>query len=115
LAQVVDNLLANAIDASRPGDALRLSVDRSADHRWVEVHVVDQGPGMSADERHRAFDRFWRGHAAATAGTDGRLGGTGLGLAIVRQLVLADGGEVELDEAVGGGIDAVVRLRPGPV
>ncbi|MGZ4705333.1 MAG: ATP-binding protein, partial [Acidimicrobiales bacterium] len=58
--------------------------------------------------------RFWRGDAGSRAGSDdgNRLGGTGLGLAIVRQLVLADGGEVELTEASGGGIDAVVRLRP---
>ncbi len=114
LAQVVDNLLANAIDASSPGDELRVHVARSPDRRWVEVHVVDQGPGLSADQRRRAFDRFWRGDPSATVGSDdgGRLGGTGLGLAIVRQLVVADGGEVELTEAADGGIDAVVRLRP---
>jgi len=119
LAQVVDNLLANAIDASRLGDRLTVAARPSADRRWVEVHVVDEGPGMPADQRRRAFDRFWRGDPTAAtpeapAATDegSRLGGTGLGLAIVRQLVLADGGEVELEEAPGGGIDAVVRLVP---
>ncbi len=114
LAQVVDNLLANAIDASSPGDELRVAASRSSDRHWVEVHVVDQGPGLSADQRRRAFDRFWRGDATTgpEPGDGSRLGGSGLGLAIVRQLVVADGGEVELTEAVGGGIDAVVRLRP---
>ena len=48
------------------------------------------------------MDRFWRG-------IDGS--GSGLGLAIVKRLVIADGGEVELLPATGGGIDAVVRLR----
>lgn len=116
LAQVVDNLLANAVDASSPGDELRVRVTRSADRRWVEVHVVDQGSGLPPDQRRRAFDRFWRADPSSTVGPDddGRLGGTGLGLAIVRQLVVADGGEVELTEAAGGGIDAVVRLRPAP-
>jgi signal transduction histidine kinase len=59
---------------------------------------------MSADERRRAFDRFWRGRRGE---------GSGLGLAIVRRLVEADGGAVELAEANGAGLEAVVRLRPG--
>jgi signal transduction histidine kinase len=56
---------------------------------WVEVHVTDEGPGMPADQRVRAFDRFWRGSA-----TD--RDGTGLGLAIARQLLEASGGTIEL-------------------
>jgi K+-sensing histidine kinase KdpD len=55
----------------------------------------------------RSFDRFWR----ATAPTEN--GGFGLGLAIVRQLVIADGGEVELARSAGGGLEVVVRLRAG--
>ena len=65
----------------------------------------DQGPGMTSEQRARAFDRFWR------AGPGD--GGLGLGLAIVRKLVEADEGEVALFDAPGGGLDAVVRLRPG--
>ena len=66
------------------------------------------GPGPDADQRDRAFDRFWQG-------TGGELGGSGLGLAIVQKLVAADGGHVELREAPGGGLDAVVQLPPVPV
>jgi signal transduction histidine kinase len=123
VAQVLDNLLANATDASPAGSELRVATARSADQQWVEVHVIDQGAGLTPDQRHRAFDRFWRadgGRGSALPGgdprnppEDDRLGGTGLGLAIVRQLVMADGGQVDLDEAGGGGIDAVVRL-PAP-
>ena len=69
-----------------------------------ELHLSDEGPGLSPEQRKRAFDRFWRAGSGA--------GGSGLGLAIVRQLVAADEGEVELREAPGGGVDAVVRLRP---
>jgi signal transduction histidine kinase len=61
---------------------------------------------MTAEQRARAFDRFWRPTAAD------RDGGSGLGLAIVRQLVTADGGRVALDEAPGGGLAARVTLRP---
>jgi signal transduction histidine kinase len=75
----------------------------SRDDGWVELHVVDHGPGLSDDERARAFDRFWRGRATGS--------GSGLGLAIVRRLADADGGDAELREAPSGGVDAVVRLR----
>ena len=59
---------------------------------------------MNADERTRAFDRFWR----ARDGGDG----FGLGLAIVERLLVADGGEIELRESASGGLDVVMRLRP---
>ena len=102
LAQVLDNLLANALEASPDGATVTLFA--AASPRWVELHLRDQGPGLTAEQRDRAFDRFWR------AGSGG--GGSGLGLAIVRRLVAADDGEVELREAPGGGVDAVVLLRP---
>ena len=55
----------------------------------------------------RAFDRFWRANAP------GANAGFGLGLAIVRQLVIADGGEVELARSAAGGLEVVVRVRAG--
>jgi signal transduction histidine kinase len=102
LAQVLDNLLANALEASPGGATVTLSTAVSPP--WVELHLRDQGPGLTAEQRNRAFDRFWRAGSGE--------GGSGLGLAIVKRLVAADEGEVELREARGGGIDAVVRLRP---
>jgi signal transduction histidine kinase len=103
LAQVLDNLVANALELSPAGSTVTVSA--RGGREWVELRVRDQGPGMSAEQRARAFDRFWR------AGSGG--GGSGLGLAIVRKLVEADEGEVELAEAPGGGLDAIVRLRRG--
>ncbi len=102
LTQVLDNLLSNALDASQAGGTVTMSA--YAVSPWVELHLSDEGPGLTAEQRERAFDRFWRAGSGA--------GGSGLGLAIVRRLVAADGGEVELREAAGGGVDAVVRLRP---
>jgi signal transduction histidine kinase len=103
LEQVLDNLLANALRFAPPGSQLRLAVRRA--DGWVEVHVIDQGPGMTAEQRQRAFDRFWRASPA-----DGE--GTGLGLAVVRQLIDASGGTAELRPAPHGGLDAVARLLP---
>ncbi len=104
LEQVLDNLLSNALAVSQPGDTITIEGRRSAD--GVVLHVRDEGPGMSEEQRSRAFDRFWR------AGSPGA--GTGLGLAIVHRLVTADDGEVALREADGGGLDVVVTLRPTP-
>jgi signal transduction histidine kinase len=106
LAQVVDNLLANAIEASPDGAAVTLQATTGP--AGPELHVADRGPGLSDEERERAFHRFWSHRAA------GRLGGSGLGLAIVRKLVEADGGTVELRARSGGGLDAVVALPPAP-
>jgi signal transduction histidine kinase len=114
LAQVIDNLLANAIDASPGRHRIEVRAQRSADDHRVELHVVDHGPGLDAAQRQHAFDRFWRagaGDAATRAMPNGdgpSLGGSGLGLAIVRRLAAADGGVSELRETPGGGIDAVV-------
>jgi signal transduction histidine kinase len=100
LDQVLDNLLANALGFSPKGSGI--SVEGIRTDAFVELHIVDEGPGMTEDQRARAFDRFWR---------EGSPGGTGLGLAIAQRLVTADGGELELREASGGGLDAVIRLR----
>lgn len=93
VAQVLDNLLANAIDAAPAGSAVTIRADGK------ELHVVDAGAGLSDEERVRAFDRFW---------TKGKRGGSGLGLAIARRLVQVDGGTIELRAAEGGGTDAAV-------
>ena len=102
IEQILDNLLANALDATPEGATITVSAHRAG--VWVELHVIDEGPGMSADERKRAFNRFWRAHDGGD--------GFGLGLAIVERLLVADGGEIELRESASGGLDAVVRLRP---
>jgi signal transduction histidine kinase len=102
LEQVLDNLIENALGASPAGGAVTLSA--AAVPGAVEVRVADQGPGIPPADRERAFDRFWRAPDAVGDGT-------GLGLAIVRRLVRADGGDVVLDEAPGGGLEAVVTLR----
>lgn len=101
--QIIDNLIDNALDVSPSGGELRLELRRGAADA-VEIHVIDDGPGLGPEEREAAFGRFWRGRRATA-------GGSGLGLAIVRQLAQAGGGTAELRAAESGGIDAVVRFR----
>ncbi len=103
LDQVLDNLLSNALDVAPRGSAVHVSARAVATR--VELAVRDRGPGMTQEQRARAFDRFWR--SASTRRTDG---GFGLGLPIVRRLVLADGGDVRLEDAPGGGLAVLVSL-----
>lgn len=103
LAQVLDNLLANAVEAAPVQSTVTLSANPGP--RGGELHILDRGPGLPDEARAHVFDRFWSGR-----GGGGRLGGSGLGLAIVRKLVEADGGSVELRPRLGGGIDATVVL-----
>ncbi len=100
LAQMVDNLVDNAIRATPSGGAVVLSSSVGED--VVEILVEDDGPGMGAEERERAFDRFRTGS-----------GGSGLGLSVVRRLAEASGGDARLGARPGGGTSAVIRLpRP---
>ena len=107
LDQVLDNLIANSIDVTPSGRAITIDVDVdvTAAKRQVAIVVTDEGPGMTAEERAHAFDRFWHGRR------NRRDGGTGLGLAIARQLVVASGGRVELGEAERGGLQVMVVLE----
>ncbi len=101
LDQVLDNLLANAFEATPAGG--RVSVAATGQGSFVEIHVTDDGHGLAVGEHELAFDRFWRGG-------DARPGGSGLGLAIVDHLVRLSGGSAELRARADGGTDAVVRV-----
>ncbi len=102
--QILDNLIANATKVAPPGSTITLRLRHAGS--WVCLSVIDQGPGMSAEQRASAFDRFWR----AESGDDPD--GFGLGLPIVRQLAISSGGEAGLLEAPGGGLEVVVWLPP---
>lgn len=101
--QIVDNFIDNAINVAPAGSTIEIAAGRR--DGWVEVHVLDRGPGLSDEQLAHAFDRFWRAPTAAHEGS-------GLGLAIVRHLATKSNGDVDLTNRIGGGIDARLRLRP---
>lgn len=103
--QIVDNYLDNALSVSSPGSTVLVTIVESSTLAipTTTLLVSDSGPGLSADQRTRAFDRFW------SVREDNA--GTGLGLAIVRQLAGASQATVELRESVSGGIEAVAVFR----
>ena len=100
LEQVLDNLIANALEALEAG--CHVTVTTAATAAGAQVVVADDGPGMSAEDRERAFLRF----------TTSNPNGTGLGLAIVHRLVTSNGGTARLAETPGGGLTAILDF-PG--
>jgi signal transduction histidine kinase len=106
LEQILDNLLANALDAVPAGGHVRVSAQ--AGGRGVQIVVADDGSGMSQAQQEGAFRRF----ASNTSG------GTGLGLAIVHRLVTSNGGTAALSDTAGGGLTVTLDLpaaQPGQV
>ncbi|MHB8328851.1 MAG: sensor histidine kinase [Acidimicrobiales bacterium] len=98
MAEVLTNLVANADQAMPHGGTLRVEASKGADE--VEIRIKDTGGGIDPQMVERVFDAF------VTTRTEG----TGLGLAIVRRLVEAHKGTVALENLVGGGTQATLRL-----
>jgi len=97
IAQVLDNLLDNAIRYSPPCGAIRVVLDHDGDA--VRCRVIDSGPGIPANHLPYVFERFYRVDPARERSQ----GGSGLGLAIVRGLILAHGGQVSASSQEGLG------------
>jgi signal transduction histidine kinase len=118
----LDRLLVNLVDNAVRYAKSSVVVSVGREGQWAELAVTDDGPGIPAADRERAFDRFARlDHARSRDGDEA--GGAGLGLAIVRATAQAYGGRVflepatpPLDGAPGSatGLRAVVRLPAVP-
>jgi PAS domain S-box-containing protein len=104
LAQLLGNLLTNAVKFTPEGGAVRVAV--SAGEHACRIAVSDTGIGIPRDERDRLFQRFFR----ATTATHGGISGTGLGLAISKSIAESHGGTIELVDRDGPGTEFVVEL-----
>lgn len=102
LERVVANLAANAV---RAGGPVRLGAREVGD--WVELLVVDHGPGVPLADRDRMFAPFQR-----LDDTSGE--GLGLGLAVARGLAEALGGGLRVEDTPGGGLTMVVAVPRAP-
>jgi two-component system sensor histidine kinase BaeS len=105
LAQIVANLVENALKYARATVAVTLGADR----RGVELRVADDGPGVDPNEAARVFERLY-----VSRSTPGRSVGTGLGLAIVGELAAVMGGGATVEAGPTGGAVFVVRLPTHP-
>jgi signal transduction histidine kinase len=97
LAHVFTNLLSNAIEHAKVGTEIRIATRplESDGRPFVEIAVVDEGPGVARDDRDRIFEPYVRARAV------GR--GAGLGLSICRRIVDAHGGQISVEDEPGGG------------
>jgi two-component system OmpR family sensor kinase len=117
LRQVIGNLMSNALTHTPDGTPIEVSIGSGILDPRVDdsppaatIDVTDHGPGMTADQAHRVFERFYRADQARTSTT----GGNGLGLAIVRALVAAHGGIASVRTSPGRGATFRIALPLAP-
>ncbi len=113
LEKVLYNILYNALKFTPEGGEVTVRLDLLPEvppHTRLEISVKDTGPGMSAEARARAFDRYYTDPENKGKGT----AGTGIGLALVRELTELSGGETELRSSPGAGSTFTVRIPVSP-
>ena len=91
LAQVVTNLMTNAIDYNRPGGEVRVRL--RTESAWAVLSVEDTGQGIPEEDCAHIFERFYRVDKARSRAS----GGHGLGLAICKSIVEAHGGKIDFE------------------
>jgi signal transduction histidine kinase len=107
LDQALDALIENSIKYAGPGSTITVLVQQPfVSH--VDIHVTDDGPGMSAADLARAGRAFWQRRQ------DQHTAGSGLGLTIATALVATAGGRLHLSQARPHGLTARIRLRAVP-
>lgn len=99
LAQVLRNLMGNALRHAAPGGLVQVVAQPMGD--GMRISVADDGPGIPAADLPHVFDRFWRGDPARSRDS----GGSGLGLAITKHLVEAQGGQIGVVSGEGLGTE----------
>jgi PAS domain S-box-containing protein len=107
LAQLLDNLISNAVKFTPAGG--RVTVTASHDGAAWRIDVADSGIGIPPGERDQLFDRFFRASNARAA----TLPGTGLGLSVVKTITDLHGGRVAVTSTLGSGTTFSVYLPTG--
>lgn len=105
LAQVLGNLIRNAVNNTPDGGLISVEAEAVGDQ--VRISVSDTGIGIEPDDLPRIFDRFYRTDESRARDS----GGSGLGLAIVRDLITAMGGKIDAESTPGRGSVFRIWLR----
>jgi len=100
VAQVLRNLLLNALQHTPPGGTVTVAARLAGGP--LEVTVADTGVGIAAEDLPHVFERFWRADPSRARG-DRLAGGTGLGLSVAQSLVEAQGGRIWVESTLGRG------------
>lgn len=108
IAQVVDNLVSNAVKFTPRGGTVRVRLRENGSGGAI-LEVEDEGPGIPDEQKPRIFERFFRADPSRKGSQ-----GTGLGLAIALEIVAAHQGTLEVRDARDGGSVFALELPSGP-
>ena len=114
LLQVLQNLIDNGIKYGRRDGSVVVKASATTEDGFVQIQVIDDGPGIPESARDRVFERFFRVDKARSR----EQGGTGLGLAIVKHIIQSHGGRVWLETNEGNGaafcftVPVDTKIRP---
>ena len=109
VAQVLTNLVSNAIKFTPAGGGVDVSV-RSDREEWLQIRISDTGPGIAPEEANKIFDEFYQLRQPGEKKT----GGVGLGLAISKKLVEMHGGRIWVESGLGKGSSFSFTLPAHP-
>ena len=104
LAQVLDNLVSNALRYTPENGRIQLTAQQTP--TGIQLRVQDSGPGMDAADLAHVFDRFYRGDKSRQRHD----GGSGLGLAIARSIVESHNGRIWAESTLGDGATFIIEL-----
>jgi signal transduction histidine kinase/ActR/RegA family two-component response regulator len=110
IAQVITNLLANAVKFTPEGGEIRLEaswIEETDGHCKLRVEVIDNGIGISPEQQKKLFYAFEQ----AESGTSREYGGTGLGLAISKRIVELMGGSIWIESELGKGAKFIFTVK----
>ena len=107
IAQVLRNLIDNALKFTPEGGSLALST-KKLERKLVQVRVADSGRGVEKEDIPHLFDRFYKAEKAHTPGSQS---GTGLGLSIVKRIIDAHGQDVTVESQPGKGTVFIFTLK----
>ncbi|HEX9838098.1 MAG TPA: ATP-binding protein [Anaerolineales bacterium] len=104
MTQVLANIMDNALRHTPEGGRIILAAKQIQDR--IEISIQDSGPGITAQDANRIFDRFYRTDPSRQR----EEGGSGLGLAIAKSIVQAHGGQIRAESEAGNGLKIIITL-----
>lgn len=105
MAQVMRNLIDNALKYGKAGGPVQVSLE-TTDTGWLLIAVTDEGEGIAPEHLPRLTERFYRADASRSRAA----GGTGLGLSIVKHIVERHRGRFDIASRPGSGTTASIML-----
>lgn len=103
--QIIENLISNAIKFSHPGTNITVTISEQENH--VEVKIIDEGPGLTHEDKEKLFGKFQKLSAKPTGGETS----TGLGLSIVKKYVDAMNGSIRCESEQGKGASFIIGFK----